>query len=507
MAQDDSDDSNIIDLPRIIREAPEFAQNPAFWIQNPELYKEYILNRDANEIESRRRLSPALYKIITSRVLKQRSIDIELSKITEEPIFRLIGRNHRDAEDDLMFDAMKEQIEFSKSQLHPLIVLKKSASDPMFYLIAGKKRLTVLRQVGILQTSCKVLDAEAIFRNFPLGLENDSKARLLAEVCQSISYSESIHTTALKDEQIISFYRLVRSNYGYKKQDFRTVLKMFGFSRQSPKYNNLKRLWDIACNPFMVKLIDQKWIEPKFLKKEDVINIFYHNEQKSEKIVCRIQEYIEDLKRNLKEKDEGKLPHRWSTYKVQDILRFINEIDAPGSSQITKYRNPVVKTKVSETRLHIPTITVDFANLSEHDGRMIVEVLYKLKHFTSELERFVDGHSPSNIGDSFKNSAGFKPVDVSYGSKYIEFVRKNKLEKYINIPKVVAFFKTEANGPLLKDEESDGLTRDVRNKKSLINFSVYSRERHAEDEKRREQLKQLEEQAILDERSARRRAS
>jgi len=498
----ENQDSKVVSIDTVRKLAPELSTSD-FWKNHPDLFEEYVKAQTATQLEARRALSPKLYKRLAKLLVTSKVKEIDEKLITEKPFWRIKGRDHNGKESSNLNLDLKEQVFHSEGVLNPLIVLKDLGNDNTFCIISGKRRLEALRDSGKKTVPCKVIDPNILLRHFR-GLLQESFIWLLAEACQNIVYSESIHNTVLSDEQIIEFFRLIRRNYDYKRENFREVMKLIGLHRKSPKYNSLRRLWFIACNPFMVKLVDEQLVPTRVLKKEEVSNVFYFNEELSHRIVNRIQTHVKDLEPKIKEKDRDQPKYKWSNYEITDVIRLILEIDQPGSSDISRYRNPRVKTRVIETRLYIPSITLDFGASDENNLRNIVEALYKFEYVANEIRSFVKGRGPDSIGGKFQPSRPI-PNDVKYGQEYIDFIRQMKLERYINLPKVVKYFEEKDPArPLLTKDDKNNIFRDERNSKAIDNFIEFSKIEDENEKNKNEELDKKLRQATSEENSFRR---
>ncbi len=380
--------------------------------------------------------------------------DVDLSKVSEEK-YRTAGlskRYERLSDDDLGKQLGREKDGQESGLLNPPVIYKNETRD--LYCVSGWKRIMAAKKIGIRTLSCRVVCHDVhvgeLLKKYSLKhLEEVDSA--LKSAFSHIVYSEAIHTSPLSDMALLNYFHQIRENHAFERNNFRNILQFLGLERKSPKYNDLQRLWYVACEPVAYRLVTENKVRLRVFKKNFNISVMHHTPEKAHEVGALVDNYVKRLRRmsDTELAAEAKA-FELDGYKDNDIDDFILKVDQPGLSQdelvARKYRSPRKIIKRREKQYEFASFKIDFENKDRANARQIVETLYLLEHVVHDLRDYAD-----NLGkrqETREHSAN----KIVYGEKYFEFIRKYGLWEHSNIVELAKHVKSVPDSPIAQDE-------------------------------------------------------
>lgn len=333
-----------------------------------------------------------------------------------------------------------------------------------YILLTGSKRLKAAEKVGN-QVWCRLIERVDLFNSAQSQSWSEAKQDLLLkELAKNLTYSESALVTSVGDSTLLDLFRQMRQSHDYKKFDFSRVMPRIGITRESAEYRNTKRIWDVTCCDPAMKLIDDKRVKLNLLKKDNNLRPL-EQPAKAERIVRRITQYTDDLRKKAPEKEKNKAFTRLKSYSDYEIEKIVSEEDMPGrtphGSLQDSYRQPRFSTRYDDKHITLPAATLDFSDLQPNNIRKITEALYGLQHITEQIESFLRAVKPPSPGDAINEHATHqKPKRAVYKESYVQFIEDMNLHGYCNLEKIVEYYK-DKNAPISKAQKIEELKADA----------------------------------------------
>ena len=343
--------------------------------------------------------------------------------------------------------------------LQPLFVVKDVVDGvEQLMIVSGKKRLEAARlEASISEVPCYVFDNQDIVSKLEKeskmfgNLSNTEKDNLIAEMYQTIIYSDSAHSSRLSDYSTLMYFRKIRERCGDDK--FGAVLKMLGLQYNKKGYRSALRIWKIACSKEACELIDKRYVPLSTFKKDSNIRVMGRD-----KICARVSEqilnYCNLVRKNAHEDDSGKDPIDCEIYDTKKVDQIIRDVEFSGYSKMAQklshlkdYRQPKLKAKIEKGVVHIPAARIDLNDSSSSNTALVVETLYKIDQIRAQLQGFVNHIKPDQTGETAK-TATCVPSDIKYGKGYYEFIRDNHLEMYCDIGPIERYLNSTSE-PLI----------------------------------------------------------
>lgn len=413
--------------------------------------------------------------------------DVDVSLISEEK-FRTRDLSHR--YEKLSVKDLSKQLrnDSNSGLLHPPLIYKSLTNE--LYCVSGWKRIAAAKELGIKNLGCKVIEHAAHVGSLlkKYGFQHMSEVDdALKAVFSHIVYSEAIHSSPLKDMAVLNYFHQIKVNHGFGRNNFRDILQFLGLERKSPKYNDLLRLWYVACEPISYKLVTENKVRLRVFKKNFNISVMHHHHSKAQQIAARVDAYINRI-RKMNDPDEAAeaKPFELDGYKDSDIEEIILYVDQPKLSPdaiaARKYRSPRKIIKKREDNYEVQAFKIDFGNRTQGNARQIVETLFVLEHLVNNLREYVYA-----LGGIAKDSTAtptppsHKASAMVYGEKYFEFIRQKYLWDFCNIVELSQHLRSRTDSPISPDEwkRIDNLPEDDRKKELVQLFREYAIKRDA----------------------------
>ncbi len=447
----------------------------------------------SSRVEQAREVYALVYNQISKSSVK--AIDEALLEVELE--FRLGERTHSDKDEEKRIQDLAEQLR-TLAVLTPLIVLKITENKrDRLLVVAGKKRLDAARIARLKKVPCRVLEYPGLFPKSAKSWPEKKKRAILSEVLKSVTYSESAHHERLRDESTYSLLVDSRKNHNLGKNDFDRIRAILGLDRDNPAYQNVLRLWHVACCSFAAELVANKYARLSTLKKHHNIQPL-ENPKKGNTISARIAHHVQELKSRAKEDEQDKDPIDLTDYLDSDIENIIRDVDIDGISAIGKhanrYRAPKFGYRVDRGLMKIPATTIDFKDRSPNNIRKVVEAFYKLDSAVGQLKSLVEAIKPEEIG-GVRRECDMSPLDEGYGAKYYTFIMDRNLQLYSNIAKIEEYLK-----PIKPLKGPEKLSKKSRSRKAEIlieRFKTHAESAKEERESLRNRLRIINDENVL----------
>lgn len=354
--------------------------------------------------------------------------------------------------------------------------------------VSGWKRVKAARENGLPTISCRLLKYADIHNIFAKhGLEN-LKNEALKAAFTHIVYSESEHNSPLNDISILNYFHEIKENHLFERKDFHEVLQLIGCSRKSPRYNDLYRLWKIACQPDAYTLVKEKKVKIRLFKNHTNIDIMYHRPSKALQVRKKIEEYINRI-RPIADKDLASAdPIELDTYEDAEIQKIIFEIDQPHLSKDEidgrKYRSPRKNVRVDGSKIEIQSFRINFDDKSDNNVRNIIETLYVLESVVKDLRDYaasIGAQEPEPLEKPIPPS--HKGTHIVHGEKYYDFIRKNNLWDFCDVVAMSSYIQKKGDFSVTAEEmkKINKLPSAERAKTLIQEFRRYGAVRNAKD--------------------------
>lgn len=458
-----------------------------------------MTDQPASPAPIRQDIVEALYTNVfeAMRDLAAEPLDPKDVRLTESDAFRIAERRHvsgKKGGDTGAVSDLAEQVA-NLGLLHPILLLAKSVrltagsgtvTEDQYLMVSGRKRLKAAIAAQVESVPCKILRYDQLFPENLEGLDDATKDRALAEALRNVVYSESEHTSRLDDQSVLSLLRNMRENLG--SDDFEIVRSRLGLKSEASEYRNVKRLWDVACCEVALRLLKNKWVRLRVVKKDAVIRVL-QQPGKCELAYQAIENYVADAKSGCEEREVGRDPIDLKAYKDPEVEGIVREVDVPrraSGSQAADalaavcedYRAPNFNVKANKARLNVPVVSLDFSDRRPNNMRRIVDVAYQLGKVVSDIESFLRAIQPSRFNAEISEGR-WEPSNVTYGPGYLAYLRQRKLILYAHALKVNAvkkYLKPAELAERRRDEQARLILTHLVEDESSANHTIMSDE-------------------------------
>lgn len=343
----------------------------------------------------------------------------------------------------------------------PLLVLEREKDE--YIIVSGLKRLEAARESNVSQIPCFVVNHRDLIAKICSkspefkALAQDIKENYIAEAFQNIVYSDSEHSSRLKGDSILAFFRKIRDNHNYRRDDFRKVMKRIGLKHRDKGYRTAHRIWRIACSDEVIELLDLQKVKMRIFKKDSNMRVM-ERPIIAQRVKGKIESYCNLIATKRTDDEQDKPLVDCKAYDDKQIEQIIRDTEFAGHSKLADkvshskdYRNPKYKCRIVKGVIQMPSSRIDLNNQSHTNIALVLEALYKIDQVKKQLEGFVNHIMPDKTGETIKNVACV-PKDIEYGKNYYEFVKSKNMERYANVFQIAKHLKLSEE-PLYTDEQ------------------------------------------------------
>jgi hypothetical protein len=452
--------------------------------------------------KKKKKLSPTkytqdFYELIYAQIAAAPVVTLLESELEVDTEFRLADRTHSDTRAEKRVQDLAEQLR-SLALLNPLLVLEiADAGRTRKLVISGKKRLDAARKARLSEVPCKILSYSKVMPAFTKKWPEKKRRALMSEVLRSVSYSESAHHEPLTDEATYSLLLQIRKNQGLGKHDFDQIRERLGLSHLDPSYRSVLRLWRVACCNTAIELLQKKLVRLSTMKKDCNIQPI-EDDKKGNAIFARINLYVTELRKSGRPEDQDSDALNIKAYRDSEVESIIRDVNLHGISdqgkEVDKYRAPQFSYKADRGQMRIPATTLDFDDYSPNNIRRIVEAYYKVKLILGQLQMFVEGIKPQEVG-GVRMKGDWSPIDEGYGETYYRFILERNLQLYAHIAKIDEYLKPMV--PLATANELKQRRSKAKKSELLIQkFKEHSERVRSEEESKRSQLRFISDERV-----------
>lgn len=370
--------------------------------------------------------------------------------------------------------------------LSPPVIYENESKD--LACVSGWKRIQAAKKIALSNISCRVLTYKVVHDILTKHNLHNEKHEALKAAFSYFVYSESEHTSPLDDNAMLNYLCGIKENHLFARKDFHEVLQILGLSRKSPRYNDLYRLWKVACEPTAYRLVKEKKVKLRIFKNQTNIDIMYHGSSKAQQIAAKIEERIATWKENNDSEKTDCEAIDLDDYDDGEIQRIIFEVDQPFLSKDEidgrKYRSPRKNIKVDGAKIEVQGFKIDFDDKSDNNVRNIVETLYVLESVIKDLRDY-GAAIGSQLVDSFEKPVppSHRGTKIVHGEKYYDFIRKNRLWDFCNLVAMSLYLRERGDFKVSKEEMKtiDRYPAPERAKKLIQIFREYAMVRDGQD--------------------------
>lgn len=401
-----------------------------------------------------------IYQLIATKPVQMIDTD---NVVRGDTVYRFYGRNYKSGTRQKELEDFQSHSE-KLSILNPILVVDIIGVRA---LASGQKRLEAAKELGQKKIYSKVLDYDECFPEDLESLTDDEKPLLLREILTSIVYNESAQTSKIDDEHTLHLMRMVASNHGIGRGQFKDVKWIFGVKEDESQYRSLLRLWKIATCPGACKLIDDKFVRIGLFKADANMRPMCLS-KKADLIVRGITSYVENLRLYIDRDMQSKAPTEWKgKYKESEIVSIIRKVDYYNVTALTKQTDNLrfspYKLSIDNGLMNIPAEKVDFRSPKDTDFKKALDIYWKLKHAAHSLENYIITSRPIEPGGPLRQSDHF-PGPISYEEDYSKFIVDNHLEAFCNIDAMekIVFAWDKSTGAGTKKAADVFVTEEIR---------------------------------------------